>query len=44
VAILWPPGRAPIIISVYITDTPASTDESNATIAAVSRAVAASLA
>ena len=39
VAVLWPPNRAPIVVAVYITDTKASFDASNAAIAAVGRAV-----
>jgi len=44
VAVMWPPGRAPVIVSVYITDTVASSDEANAMFVAVGRAVRAALA
>ena len=40
VAVLWPPGRAPLVAAVYITETAASFDASNAAIAAVGRAIA----
>jgi len=30
IAILWPPGRAPILAAVYYTDSPASADTRNA--------------
>ena len=43
VGILWPPQRAPILIAVYLTETPKPDDQRNATIAAVARAVAATL-
>jgi beta-lactamase class A len=41
VGILWPPGRAPMILCVYLTETSASFEARNATIAAVAQAVAA---
>jgi len=37
--VLWPPGRKPLILCVYLTNTKASVDDRNATIAAVGRAV-----
>jgi beta-lactamase class A len=37
VAVIWPPGRAPVIASVYITQTDASVEESNAAIADIAR-------
>ena len=40
VGVIWPPGRAPIIVTVYLTGTTASTDRRNSAIAAVGRAVA----
>ena len=40
VAVIWPPGRKPVIVSVYLTGTKASFDDRNAAIAAVGRAVA----
>ncbi len=39
VAVLWPPGRQPLIVCVYLTETNASFADRNATIAAVGRAV-----
>ena len=39
VAVIWPPDRDPLIVCVYLTDTKASFDASNATIASVGRAV-----
>ena len=41
VAVIWPPDRRPVIISVYLTATTASFDERNAAIAAVGRATVA---
>ena len=43
VAIVWPPGRTPIIISTYLTGTAATAAQRNATLAAVGRLVASSL-
>lgn len=40
VAILWPPGRAPVVLAVYLTGSTASADGRNAAIADVARAVA----
>lgn len=40
VALIWPPDRAPILVSVYLTETKAPSDRRNATLAAVGRAVA----
>jgi beta-lactamase class A len=37
VAVIWPPGRAPVIASVYITQTDASVEERNAAIADIAR-------
>jgi len=39
VAVIWPPDRKPVIVSVYLTGTKASFDDRNAAIAAVGRAV-----
>ena len=39
VAVIWPSGRKPLIVSVYLTGTKASFDDRNAAIAAVGRAV-----
>jgi beta-lactamase class A len=40
VGIVWPPERAPILMSIYLTGTAASPEQRNATLAAVGRAVA----
>ncbi len=40
VGVFWPPGRAPIVVSAYLTGTMAPADRANAAIAAVGRAVA----
>ena len=40
VGILFPPGRAPMILCVYLTETSASFEARNATIAAVAKAAA----
>lgn len=41
VAVLWPPGRAPIVVCAYLTECTASTARREAAIAAVARTVAA---
>jgi beta-lactamase class A len=41
IAVIWPPQRKPLTVSVYLTETKASLDDRNAAIAAVGRAVAA---
>ena len=38
-AVIWPSDREPLIVTVYITETPASFDERNAAIAEIGRAV-----
>lgn len=38
VGILWPPGRAPLVVTAYLTGTKASPDAGSAAIAAVARA------
>ncbi|CAN5462457.1 class A beta-lactamase [soil metagenome] len=43
VAILRPPGRLPMLVSAYLTATPAASNARNATLAAVGAAVAASV-
>jgi beta-lactamase class A len=43
VGIIWPPGRAPILVAIYLTDTPVAGERRNATLAAVGRAVASAL-
>ncbi|HEY6705732.1 MAG TPA: class A beta-lactamase [Xanthobacteraceae bacterium] len=44
VGVFWPPDRAPVIVSIYLTQTAASPAQRNATLAAVGRAVASALA
>jgi len=41
VAVMWPPKRAPIVATIYITQTRASMDERNAAIASIGKAIAA---
>jgi len=36
---MWPPGRAPIIVCAYLTETATSSNEANATFVAIGRAV-----
>ncbi len=43
VGIIWPPGRNPVLVAIYLTGTPAEAAQRNATLAAVGRAVAAAL-
>jgi beta-lactamase class A len=43
IGILWPPNAKPLLVCAYLTGTTASADQRNATIAAVGRAVSASL-
>ena len=43
VGIIWPPGRAPVLLSIYLTETAASGEQRNATLAAVGRAVVSAL-
>ncbi|WP_409999080.1 class A beta-lactamase [Bradyrhizobium sp. SZCCHNPS1003] len=43
VAVIWPTGRAPVVVSSYLTETKASDDKRNAVHAAVGRAVASAL-
>lgn len=40
VAVMWPPGRAPVVAVIYLTQTQASMDERNAAIAEIGRALA----
>jgi beta-lactamase class A len=40
VAVIWPDGRAPLIVAAYLTETATSDDQRNATHAAVGHAVA----
>jgi beta-lactamase class A len=39
VAVIWPPNRAPVIVTAYLTSATASADRQNAIISAVGRAV-----
>jgi beta-lactamase class A len=43
VGLIWPPDRAPVIVSVYLTGTSATGERRNAALAAVGRAVASAL-
>ena len=43
VAVIWPPGRAPLVAAVYLTECAASFEDRNAAIAAVARGLASSL-
>jgi len=43
IAVIWPEGREPVVIAVYITATQASFDDRNRTIARIGRALAESL-
>jgi beta-lactamase class A len=43
VGVLWPPGRAPIVVSAYLTETAVPPEQRNAAIAAVGQAVAEAL-
>jgi beta-lactamase class A len=44
VGVLWPPGRKPIIVSIYLTETAITGDRRNAILADVGRATAAAFA
>jgi beta-lactamase class A len=41
IAVLWPPGRKPVIATLYMTETTASFDDRNAAFAEIARAIAA---
>jgi beta-lactamase class A len=43
IAIAWPPKRQPVLIAAYLTETTASAEKRNATLAAVGRAMVATL-
>ena len=43
VGVIWPPGRAPVIVSIYLTGTSATSERRNATLATVGRAVTSAL-
>ena len=38
IAIIWPPDRPPILVTVYFTESPAAPEQRNATVANVARA------
>jgi beta-lactamase class A len=40
IAVIWPPGRGPLVVTVYFAESPAPTDARNAVIAEVGRLVA----
>ena len=42
IGVLWPPNGTPIVVTIYLTGTQASTEKRNATLAAVGRAIATS--
>lgn len=39
IAVIWPPGRKPLVISIYMTESKASFDDRNAAVADIGRAV-----
>ena len=41
IAVLWPPGRKPVIAALYMTETTASFDDRNAAFAEIARAISA---
>jgi beta-lactamase class A len=43
VGLVWPPQHAPVIVSIYLTGTPATSGQRNATLANVGRAVVSAL-
>lgn len=43
IGVIWPPQRAPVIVTVYLTGTSASGEQRNAAVAAVGRAVSTAL-
>jgi beta-lactamase class A len=43
VGLIWPPQRAPVIVAIYLTGTPATGEQRNAALAAVGRAVVSAL-
>ncbi|NVO17758.1 MAG: class A beta-lactamase [Rhodoplanes sp.] len=44
IAVIWPPGRAPVIVAAYLTETEAPPPARNGALAAVGKAVASALA
>ncbi len=43
VAVLWPPGRAPLLVATYLTGSPQADERRSATLAAVAREIAAAV-
>lgn len=43
VAVLWPPGRAPLLVATYLTGSPQADERRSATLAAVAREIASAL-
>lgn len=43
VAVMWPPGHAPVVAAIYVTQTEASMDERNAAISQIGKAIASEL-
>jgi len=43
IGVIWPIGRAPVVVTIYLTETTVSADQRNAALAAVGKAVAAAL-
>ena len=43
IAVVWPPNRAPLVITAYLTGATVSAAQQNATLASVARAVSAML-
>jgi beta-lactamase class A len=44
IAIVWPPDRAPVLVTVYLTETSATPEQRNTTIADIGRAIVKSMA
>lgn len=43
IAVLWPPGRAPLLVATYLTGSPQADERRSATLAAVAREIASTL-
>jgi beta-lactamase class A len=43
IAIMWPPGRRPVLVAAYVTETTAPLDARNAALAAVGQAIASAI-
>jgi beta-lactamase class A len=43
VGIIWPPGRAPLLVAIYLTETSRSGEQRNATLAAIGRTIVAAV-